>query len=426
MDSTLIDIHYFDYMVYKYIETYLTIGGIEELEYYSKIIQILHESLKAIGYVMEEELAVKYVIHLVIDILIVPESLNLRKDEFIILMDLFNIEAEERVSTPLEQIRKRIFSLYTHRGLNRDRDRENALKKLLTKRKQEMDIEIEKKITDNSVPVFGTYLPTAARNVYWKQVRIEIVKLIEEIFSYLGHPFLASRFQESKGISSIQEFLKEEVVEPIKEEQIEEVTSEAIEDAELHEEAIHEEELYGGEDADLDMLAAQLAHMYIESEHRKEQESIRELLEPSTFSLQEDTPKPKYYLDENEIDRKKAQLALLHVGVTSLEYTSFIKKNGRILSVWSTRRYSKIKRKEEKNKLKQFVTYPHGAVESKGRIIKEEKRKIWKPEEQDRFIKAVKVHGKSWEKIQQQGGFDYISLQQIRDKYRSLVKSKQL
>lgn len=63
---TIIDIHYFDYALYRYIECLILPGMPDDtLLYYSKIIRLMKDNLDRREYSMEEEMVAKYAIYLV-------------------------------------------------------------------------------------------------------------------------------------------------------------------------------------------------------------------------------------------------------------------------------------------------------------------------------------------------------------------------
>ncbi|OAG29739.1 hypothetical protein NEDG_00872 [Nematocida displodere] len=64
--ETLINIHYFDSILYGYLEHLLTEKpSVDVLTHYGSFIEVMHKTLKETGYVLEEEIRVKYILYLI-------------------------------------------------------------------------------------------------------------------------------------------------------------------------------------------------------------------------------------------------------------------------------------------------------------------------------------------------------------------------
>ncbi|KAI5181466.1 hypothetical protein NEOKW01_1647 [Nematocida sp. AWRm80] len=75
-------------------------------------------------------------------------------------------------------------------------------------------------------------------------------------------------------------------------------------------------------------------------------------------------------------------------------------------------------------KLKPRIIHPEGSEECSGRIARDKKRKFWSTREELLLIEGYQTYGNDWNKVQDHGGFKHLTILQLKEKLKSLRKSK--
>lgn len=368
----IVDIHYFDYVLYKYLELFMTPAPAKDtVLYYSGIIEVMHRNLKERGYHMEEEIALKYVVFQVLSKFL--EGFY-KEDTGQTLVSIF---ASVRDLKPeKDKIRLLIQVLLWAYDLLVNQNDHSQLSGFLSAAQAHREVQMP--------PASASRLGECSlekKHRYHEKIREKVLGEVQDIFAHLSVPLLMQAEKEQK-YSPPRAPSQPSV-------------------------ATREEE-----EQDMDMIMAEFSSIY---ESRGCFLGFFPVFSPdASASWATAGSRPNSALGAGSSaqmeDAENMQPSRLQ---------SILGSSARGEEVF----WSEPDIEAPAYLLREKVEYPDGAVKYKGRMpLSARKRKVWRPEEELRFIEGVRKHSKCWKAIQEEI-FTDLTEQQIKEKYRSLVRS---
>lgn len=366
----IVDIHYFDYVLYKYLELFMTPEPVKDtVLYYSGIIEVMHRNLKERGYKMEEEIALKYVAFQVLSKFL--EGFY-KEDVGQILISIF--ASVKELKPEKDKIRLLIQVLLWAYDLLINQNDHSQLSGFLTA------AQIEGEMQMPSVSSGFGECSLEKKHQYHEKISENVLSEVRDIFAHLSVPLLMQAEKEQSSLTC-RETPQTSIVTKEEEEQ------------------------------DMDMIMAEFSSIY---ESRGCFLGFFPMFSPDASS--NDNPKRRpngmfgiessVHLEDAE-NKQPARLgSILDSGARGEEVS-----------------WSEPDTEHSAYLIREKIEYPDGAVKYKGRMpLNIRKRKVWRPEEELKFIEGVRKHSKCWKTIQEEI-FTDLTEQQIKEKYRSLVRS---
>ncbi|KAI5184787.1 hypothetical protein NEHOM01_0389 [Nematocida homosporus] len=384
MQCIVLDIYYFDYVLYKYIEYLATDKEKNDtFQYYANTVEAVGNNLKEVGYLMEEEVRVKYIVYLIEEKIFggfFKTGVDLKFRQVLDLLQYTN-----PVPWRLDTLQRLVLWGYHLLVGGKDPTWE-YYKQLSTEEWEELvgrDVSSDRKE--------GSSLSSLdSRYSYISQLRSLFHEQVIKIKGRLGIPYYATvpltKMLQSKPPPTLSTV----------------------------------------EDQDLEMIAAELTSIYLDTQQSQSASGLGVDGLESTY-IENTQPTAHAHslspLGSSAYTKHIAYSKPVHLsggGGRSKSPSLFTAKPG-TTPVWSEPGLEIPQQRP--NRLKETVVHPDGAIEYTGRLYTEKKRKVWTIEEETRFIAALQKHSKCWAAIQEYANFSYLSQQQLKDKYRSLVKS---